>query len=86
MARVRKLLGTARCLNPKCTAEVPVKQSEDEGAMSFSCVYCDLSVYARPGTQAYRDLAPTIKPAAGGPEPTPAPKASTSSRNPMVPG
>lgn len=69
---LRKLIGTVKCFNPRCTAEVPVKEGEG-GAVSAACPYCDFAPWAKRGTQAARDIVAIMKPIAD-PEPAPAPK------------
>lgn len=73
---LRELIGTIKCLNRRCTAEVPVKKGAG-GAVSASCPYCDLSAYGKEGTQSKRDILADMKPLQGpvpDPAPAPAPK------------
>ena len=86
MAAPRESLGAVPCLC--CGQAVPVKKSE-KGAISVSCPWCDLSAYAKPGTESYRRIvarmptkaepeAPPAKaPSAPPPQAAPAPKKST---------
>ena len=51
-------IGTIKCLC--CGQELPVKEN-DNGALNLSCPWCDLSAYAKKGTQAHKLLAPKVK-------------------------
>lgn len=62
---VRQSVGTVGCL---CCGElIPVKGKEG-GALSVSCNWCDLSAYAKPGTQAFRLISDRLS-KAGAPDP-----------------
>lgn len=50
---VRESLGAIPCLC--CGQSVPVKKSPG-GSVSVSCPWCDLSAYAKEGTQAHRRI------------------------------
>ena len=86
----RESLGAVPCLC--CGQAVPVKKSAG-GSISVSCPWCDLSAYAKDGTQAHRkivarlpkieELAPAPTPKAA-PMPPPVPKPAA--RNPLFPG
>lgn len=69
MAAPRESLGKVPCLC--CGEGVPVKKSAG-GALSVSCPWCDLSAYAKQGTEAYRRIFGRLP--APAPEPTPEPK------------
>lgn len=73
----KEQLGTLACLC--CSREIPVKKSTG-GALSACCPWCDLSAYAKEGTEAHRlisarmqrNAAPAVEdqaPADGGTEP-----------------
>lgn len=66
---VRTQVGTMPCLC--CAQEIPVKQSEG-GALAVGCPWCDLSAYAKEGTQAFALISAKIKRPA--PSSAPAPK------------
>lgn len=51
-------IGTAPCL--ACSRDVVVREN-DRGALNFSCAHCDLSCYAKEGTEAKRKLMPRVK-------------------------
>lgn len=51
---VKEQLGTLACLC--CSREIPVKKSTG-GALSACCPWCDLSAYAKDGTEAHRLIA-----------------------------
>ncbi len=59
---VKEMLGTLACLNPNCGVAVPVKKSSG-GAISVNCAYCDLTVYAKAGTQSHSHILALLKPA-----------------------
>ena len=62
MAAPRESLGGVPCLC--CGEQVPVKKSAG-GAVSVCCPWCDLSAYAKEGTEAYRRIIGKLpKPAA----------------------
>lgn len=69
---VRESLGAIPCLC--CGQSVPVKKSAG-GSLSVSCPWCDLSAYAKEGTQAHRRIvaalpkAPAADPAPAGDNP-----------------
>mgnify|MGYP001604516101 CR=1 len=50
----KEQLGTLACLC--CNREIPVKKSTG-GALSACCPWCDLSAYAKEGTEAHRLIA-----------------------------
>lgn len=50
----KEQLGTLACLC--CSREIPVKKSTG-GALSACCPWCDLSAYAKDGTEAHRIIA-----------------------------
>jgi len=50
---IRESVGAIPCLC--CGQSVPVKKSAG-GAVSVSCPWCDLSAYAKEGTQAHRRI------------------------------
>lgn len=50
----KEQLGTLACVC--CSREIPVKKSTG-GALSACCPWCDLSAYAKEGTEAHRLLA-----------------------------
>lgn len=50
----KEQLGTLACLC--CSREIPVKKSTG-GALSACCPWCDLSAYAKEGTEAHRLIA-----------------------------
>lgn len=88
MAAPRESLGAIPCMC--CSHDIPVKKSAG-GAISVSCPWCDLSAYAKEGTEAHRRItaklpkpepvaAPAAKPAA------PPPAAKPAFRNPLFPG
>lgn len=79
MAAPRESLGAIPCLC--CGQAIPVKRSTG-GAISVCCSWCDLTAYAKEGSEAYRrimrhfpkpDPAPAAPPAAA---PTPPPPAA----------
>ncbi len=80
MAKQRETIGVRECLT--CKHEVPVKKS-DGGAVSVSCPWCDLSAYAKPGTQAFKIIMEKVRLAA--PEPGPEPEARPA-QEPDAPG
>lgn len=49
----RESVGKIKCLC--CGNEIPVKQTTG-GALSVSCQWCDLSAYAKSGTEAHRRI------------------------------
>lgn len=51
-------IGTAPCV--ACAREVVVRENGN-GALNFSCAHCDLSMYAKKGTEAHKRLAPKVK-------------------------
>lgn len=92
MPAPRESLGAVPCLC--CGESVPVKRS-GTGAISVSCPWCDLSAYAKDGTQAYKKIMAKLpkpaapiepKPAAPAPAAPPAPAPRTAARNPLFPG
>lgn len=68
MAVPRESLGKIPCLC--CGEAVPVKKSTG-GALSVSCPWCDLSAYAKQGTDAYRRIAGRLPAPAADPAPEP---------------
>ena len=54
-----RCIGTAGCLS--CGADNPVRENE-RGALNLSCGFCDLSAYAKKGTQAERAARARMKP------------------------
>lgn len=70
---IRESLGAIPCLC--CGQSVPVKASASE-SLSVSCPWCDLSAYAKKGTQAHRRIMaalpkPTAEPAPAADAPPP---------------
>lgn len=71
---VRESVGAIPCLC--CGQSVPVKRSAS-GALSVSCPWCDLSAYAKDGTQAHRRILAALPksapeaPSTAAPETTP---------------
>lgn len=61
-------IGTIECLS--CDQPIPVKATSG-GGVSVCCPWCDLSAYAKSGTQAAKIIARRMKPDAT-PEPEPA--------------
>lgn len=53
MAQPRASLGVLPCLS--CSRDIPVKQSTG-GGISVCCPWCDLSAYAKQGTEAHRRI------------------------------
>lgn len=62
-------IGTVKCI--VCTRDFVVKQS-DKGALNLCCPHCDVSLYAKEGTEAKKLLMPRVK-LSGEPTPTPTP-------------
>ncbi len=84
MAVTRESLGAMPCLC--CGQSIPVKKSPG-GAISACCSWCDLSAYAKEGTEAYRRIMrklpqPDTEPArpAAAPIPSPPPAAKPAPR------
>lgn len=63
-------IGTVGCLC--CGERIPVKVSAG-GAMSVCCPWCDLSAYAKAGTQAYARIEARMEKERA-PEPAPSPE------------
>jgi len=62
LANPRQSIGAVPCLC--CSQSVPVQRSTG-GAVSVSCPWCDLSAYAKEGTEAFRRIMAKLpKPAA----------------------
>ncbi len=55
---MKRSIGTMSCLC--CAQEIPAK-AEDGKAVSVSCQWCDLSAYAKHGTDAYRRIMARVK-------------------------
>lgn len=70
MANPRESLGAVPCLC--CAQSVPVKRSTG-GAVSVSCPWCDLSAYAKAGTEAFRRIMAKL-PQVPNPEKSPVPE------------
>jgi len=89
----RESLGAVPCLC--CGREVPVKKSTG-GSVSVSCPWCDLSAYAKAGTEAFKKIMAKLPPdepipvvkktAAPVPENIPLPAPAPVRRNPLFPG
>lgn len=62
---MRTVSGSMQCIC--CKQDMPVKESES-GTLSISCPWCDLSAYAKPGTEAHRVISAHLKKGAS-PEP-----------------
>lgn len=71
MANVRESLGAIPCLC--CGQSVPVKKSPG-GSLSVSCPWCDLSAYAKEGTEAHRRIMANLPPPAVEPVAAEAPR------------
>jgi hypothetical protein len=54
----KTIIGTAEC--SCCGREIPARQSET-GTLNLSCQWCDLPLYAKPGTEAHRVLMARVK-------------------------
>ena len=63
VTKVKKFIGTVRCIGPSCGREIPVTAGGEggAGALSLSCGFCGLVVYAKPGTRAYRSVSAVIQ-------------------------
>lgn len=64
-------IGTVGCLC--CGERIPVKVGGKGGALSICCPWCDLSAYAKAGTQAYAKIEARME-REGAPEPAPSPE------------
>lgn len=87
-SNLKKTIGTMKCWNPACRCDIPIKQA-DTGTLDLSCKMCDLSSYAKPGTQAHADAMALIQPMArnttpgeGGKPAAPAPKPAPAAKGP----
>lgn len=67
---VRESIGSIPCLC--CGQLVPAKKSSG-GSVSVSCPWCDLSAYAKEGTQAHRRIMAALPKPVADPAPAPAP-------------
>jgi hypothetical protein len=54
----KTIIGTADC--SCCGREIPARQSET-GTLNLSCQWCDLPLYAKPGTEAHRVLMARVR-------------------------
>jgi len=78
----KEQIGTLACL--ACSREIPVKKSSG-GALSACCPWCDLSSYAKTGTEAYRLLDGRLRRTEPPPGETPAAASGSASDNGTLP-
>lgn len=78
----KEQLGTLACLC--CSREIPVKKSTG-GALSACCPWCDLSAYAKEGTEAHRLLAGRMRRNEPPPGEEPAAASGSASENGTLP-
>jgi hypothetical protein len=58
-------IGAAPCIICKC--EIPIKEN-DAGTLSFSCGYCDVTIYSKKNTASHKTLLKLVKRTAPDPE------------------
>jgi hypothetical protein len=51
-------IGTAQCII--CRRDIPIKKN-DKGTLSFSCGYCDVTIYSKRGTESHGLLSKVVK-------------------------
>jgi len=73
MAAPRESMGAMPCLC--CGQSIPVKKSAG-GAISACCSWCDLSAYAKEGTEAFRRIMRKLPTPEAPTSPRPAPSAA----------
>jgi len=75
--KLKPTIGTMTCMC--CGSMIPIKQA-DTGTLDLSCKHCDLSAYAKAGTEAHRRAMSRIAPSTMAPAqakpPAPAPVAT----------